>query len=395
MKRKAYVQLILGTLGLLCLGVAYAWSIFVSPLESAFGWDRSQTSMIFTVSMFCFYLGNIASGFVSARLKARTILLASAVLYLSGFFLASNTTTLFQIYIFYGVFCGFGTGIAYNNILKTVNSWFTSSIGKSSGIMLMGFGSGSMVLGAFVTMIIQRAGWSTAFRILGILFAVLFTILAFLLKDAPKTERADTAVQSGRNYTTGEMLKKSHCWYYFFWGSMLVGVGLATVGHASSCIMEMVNSPGLAALYTGLLGVANGAGRVIFGTLYDKIGYEKNSWIITVINTAAVLITAGACFLESPALLLAGFLLVGVSFGGSIPCISAYTKEFFGLKHYGSNVGIMIADGIPSTLLGPYLIGTIYSSTSSYGIAFSVIFALCIGALILLALCTRATAKLK
>lgn len=33
----ATLQLVLGTVALLCLGVAYAWSIFVSPLEADFG----------------------------------------------------------------------------------------------------------------------------------------------------------------------------------------------------------------------------------------------------------------------------------------------------------------------------------------------------------------------
>lgn len=396
-KGYATFQLILGTAALLCLGVAYAWSIFVSPLESDFGWTRSQTSMIFTLTMFCFYVGNIIAGFISSRLSCRPILLISAVLFLAGFFLASNTKTLAQIYLSYGVFCGFATGFAYNNILKTVNSWWQHAIGKSSGIMLMGFGSGSMVLGAVVTMIITKQGWSSAFRLLGFLFAVLLGILAFVLKDAPKDRPAgggQVPKQTYGDYTTGQMLTKPHAYLYFFWGSMIIAVGLAVVGHAASAVTEMVDSASLAALYTGLLGVANGGGRVAFGILYDKIGYEKSSIAISVINIAAVLVTTAACAAGSPALLLAGFLLVGISFGGSVPCLSAYTKEFFGTKYYGSNLGVMVADGIPSTFLGPALIGSLYSSTSSYTLSFAVMGIWSVLALLLILCCVRTTRKL-
>lgn len=392
----ATLQLVLGTVALLCLGVAYAWSIFVSPLEADFGWTRSQTSMIFTVTMFCFYIGNIAAGFISSKLTCRPILLTSAVLFLAGFFLASNTKTLFQIYISYGIFCGFATGIAYNNVLKTVNSWWQHAIGKSSGIMLMGFGSGSMVLGTVVTMIITNQGWSSAFRILGILFAVLLGILAFVLKDAPKKMTSGQAVKKKTygDYSTGKMMKMPHAYFYFFWGSMIIAVGLAVVGHAASSVREMVDSASVAALYTGILGVSNGGGRVVFGILYDKIGYEKSSVIISVINIVAVAVTTLACAMASPAVLLVGFILVGVSFGGSVPCLSAYTKEFFGTKYYGSNLGVMVADGIPSTFLGPALMGALYGATASYTVCFGVMGLWSIAAMILILLCIKSTKKL-
>ena len=38
----------------LSLGSLYAWSIFVAPLEKEFGWNRAQTSWIFTVAIFMF-----------------------------------------------------------------------------------------------------------------------------------------------------------------------------------------------------------------------------------------------------------------------------------------------------------------------------------------------------
>lgn len=43
-------------------GVLYAWSIFVVPLEQAFGWQRPETSLTFTFMITFFSLGMFAGG---------------------------------------------------------------------------------------------------------------------------------------------------------------------------------------------------------------------------------------------------------------------------------------------------------------------------------------------
>ena len=52
---------------LLFLGLIYAWSVFIGPLEGEFGWARSQTSVTFTISMIGFCVGNLASGTITPR----------------------------------------------------------------------------------------------------------------------------------------------------------------------------------------------------------------------------------------------------------------------------------------------------------------------------------------
>ena len=60
---KAPSRLIILLAGLvLCTvcGVLYAWSIFVVPLEQAFGWQRPETSLTFTFMITFFSLGMFA-----------------------------------------------------------------------------------------------------------------------------------------------------------------------------------------------------------------------------------------------------------------------------------------------------------------------------------------------
>ena len=67
MMRKRWTVLLGGLVGLLCLGGSYAWSIFVVPLEEAFGWIRSDTSNVFSVVLIFFSLGSLVGGFMTKK----------------------------------------------------------------------------------------------------------------------------------------------------------------------------------------------------------------------------------------------------------------------------------------------------------------------------------------
>jgi OFA family oxalate/formate antiporter-like MFS transporter len=65
--------LITGFVVTLFLGLLYAWSLFIAPLEKEFGWLRSETSGIFAASMFCFQIGGFVGGRLSSRFPAKRL----------------------------------------------------------------------------------------------------------------------------------------------------------------------------------------------------------------------------------------------------------------------------------------------------------------------------------
>src|SRR5260370_30705869 len=46
----------------LALGTLYAWSVFVAPLEKQFGWNRADTSMVFTIAIAVMALTFLVAG---------------------------------------------------------------------------------------------------------------------------------------------------------------------------------------------------------------------------------------------------------------------------------------------------------------------------------------------
>ena len=87
--RNRYAILACGTIVLMVLGLIYAWSIFVAPLEGEFGWSRSQTSLTFSISMVAWSFGMLANGWLAWRLGLRARFAIGIALIAAGFALTS------------------------------------------------------------------------------------------------------------------------------------------------------------------------------------------------------------------------------------------------------------------------------------------------------------------
>ena len=186
---KRWLYLGTATLALLFLGLIYAWSIFRTPFSEIFpDWSVSQMSLTFTISMIFFCLGGFAGGLMSKKMSVRIRFLISAAMLFIGFFAVSMVdpakpaSSLIMLYIFYGIFGGGGVGVAYNTVIGTLNKWFPDKVGLASGIMLMGFGLGGLVLGSVVNGMIGSMGLLGVFRILGIVIAIVCAAAAFIIK---------------------------------------------------------------------------------------------------------------------------------------------------------------------------------------------------------------------
>ena len=200
MNNKRWLYLGMGTLTLLFLGLIYAWSIFRTPFGEMYpDWSISQLSLTFTISMIFFCLGGFAGGLLSKKLSIGVRMLISAAMLLVGFFVVSMmkadspAASLTMLYIFYGVFGGGGVGVAYNGVIGTINKWFPDKVGLASGIMLMGFGLGGLVLGSVVNSMIGSMGLLKVFRVLGIAICVVCVLAAVIIKSPTAEDSAALA----------------------------------------------------------------------------------------------------------------------------------------------------------------------------------------------------------
>lgn len=362
-----WIRAAVGIIALLCLGLIYAWSVFVTPIEAEFGWGRSQTSMTFTICMSFFCIGGLFAGYVSKFLKVRIILLLAAISIFAGFFLSSNISSLPGLFIGYGVFCGFGVGIGYNVVLSCILAWFPEKTGLLSGILLMGFGFGGSILGTLAVSLMTAAGWRFAFRILGIILAIAIALSSIMLKHPlPKESellktKCRTGISVSKNYTTKEMLHTSSFYFVFIWLLLITALGLAVVSNASPLAQTMTTDIGRASFLAGLVSIFNGVGRLCSGFILDTLGSKWTMRIYSLIGLAAGIVMFLSVSGESIVLLTVGFVLIGLAFGGGSPTMSAYASRVYGPKFYSNNFSIMNLCMLVGAFIGSFLMGVVQS----------------------------------
>lgn len=366
LKKQRWGHLILGVALLLCLGLIYAWSVFRAPLEAEFGWSKAQTSITFSISMMMFCLGGLVSGIVTGKRGPRFTMICCAAFLLAGFLCASRVHTLPGIYLSYGGLCGFGVGLGYNATISTVVKWFPDKQGLISGVTLMGFGFGGMLLGTVGASLITALGWRTTFAIFGAVFAGVCLLGAALLRTAGDDFVASLAVDGKKKASAEElpwrgMLRRRNFWLYFFWAIILSAAGLAIINESAPYAATFVGGDlTRAAALAGLVSIANGIGRVLFGQLYDMVGYRITMLGVSVLYAVSTAVLTASYRTGSLPVLVAAFLLVGLAYGGVTPTNSAFIADFFGRKNYPLNFSIINLNLIAASYVGPMCGGGSY-----------------------------------
>ena len=370
-----WVYLVVGVLLFLAMGLVYAWSIFVPPLAKDFGWQPNQTGLGFTILMSMFCLGGVVTGLITKRWTPRLAIWICGVLIGLGFFGASRLNSLGELYFFFSGLVGLGVGMAYNAVLSSVLRWFPERQGLISGILMMGFGLGSLILSTVGTSMLESIGWRATFLTLAGVYAVLVLVSSFfIVYPGPGVVFPAAATRQSREegleLDTGRMVRRPTFWFIFIWATLLSAGGLMVIGSAASIAESLGADVRLAGFLTGLIAISNGCGRVLAGLLYDKVGRKLVMPLLSAgfIVTGAVLLAALAT--GSLTLLVAGFILTGLSYGGVPPSNSTLVSSFYGLKNYSLNFSIINLNIMAASFLGPALAGIMQTMSGAYNTTF-------------------------
>ena len=384
-----WVYAIVGVIVLLFAGLVYAWSVLGTPIAAEFAdWSKAQLSMTFTIVMIMFCIGSLLCGLLSGKLSAKMSVRIGAVLFLLGFFLASRTQSLAMLYIGFGVLCGLSSGLCYNAVMSTMVRWFPDRPGLISGVLLMGFGGGSFIIGKLYQAWtpVEIGGWRASFLVMGIIIFVVLAICSFFFVApgadfvAPAAKNSKAAVKiAGKEYKPLEMVKKPSFWLYYVWAIALSAAGLALISQASGVVWEASASQtaGAVATIVGLISICNALGRVLFGGMYDKYGRSLSMQLVNIlfIITSGVLILALAA--KSVVVVIIGFILGGLAYSGITPTNSAFCRAYFGPANYPVNFSL-ISSNLIFASFGSTVSGALFDASGSYNVTFFLIIGLAV-----------------
>ena len=387
-----WVYAIVGVIVLLFAGLVYAWSVLSTPIAAEFtGWTKAQLSLTFTLVMILFCIGSLLCGLLAGKLSAKNAVRVSAVLFLAGFFIASRCQSPITLYLGFGLLCGLASGLAYNGVMSTMVKWFPDKPGLISGVLLMGFGGGSFLIGKLYQAWTPAGigGWRTSFVVLGIICCVVLAVCSFFFV-APGADFTVPAGKGGRavaapreDIKPAVMLKRPAFWLYYVWAIAVSAAGLALISQASGVVWEASADQAAASVATivGLISICNAVGRVLLGGMYDKFGRSLSMQLVNglFILTSVVLLLAMSS--RSVVVVIIGFVIGGLAYSGVTPTNSAFCRAYFGPTSYPVNFPLINSNLIFASF-GSTISGALYDASGSYSSTFFLIIGLAVAGIL-------------
>jgi OFA family oxalate/formate antiporter-like MFS transporter len=360
-----------------CSGSVYAWSIFVSPIKENFGMSTVQTQVIFGFIIAAFTITMLFVGRIERRLGPRITAVIGAVLFSSGYFLASfSSGNMILVLLGISILSGSGMGFGYVTVLTNLVKWFPKRKGLATGIAVAGFGSGALLLSQLVQPFLDGGAFVLdIFRMIGVIYGILFLAGALLI-SAPA---ASGTVVMEKPIRLGVLFRDKRFWalcYTFFAGSF---AGLMLIGNLKPVGIFYGISTNAAVMGIVLLSLGNAAGRILWGQVHDKIGGRFSVSIALTLLSLFMLALIFGLHNDFAFLVLA--LVIGLSFGANFVLYASDVSSIYGINQLGIIYPIIsLAYGI-SGIIGPVVGGYIFDMTQNYYIPVVLSAAICLSGL--------------
>ena len=364
---------ITGTFTHLLLGTVYAWSFFQTPITEFTGWNNAQAAWAFSLSIFMLgvtaaWAGNKMSVYGPRKLAMIGGALFALGYLISGFALANQSLVL--LYFGFGIIGGMGLGLAYVTPVATVSAWFTQKQGLATGMVVMGFGFGALVMSKFLAPVflqLSDGNLSTTFYYVGAVMIVLIPILASFLQ-LPKTDKRTEAIQE--KISIANYLKTKP--FITVWLIFMINIvaGMIFISFQSPLLQDLLKTKmpagtdfsdarivaSLAAAGATLIAISsifNGLGRFVWGSVSDKIGRMPTFRILLALQAV---IFGLLVFVREPVVFSVLVCIVLLCYGGGFGVLPSLTKDMYGSKLMSSLYGALLTAWGVGGIIGPQIV---------------------------------------
>ena len=334
------------------VAVVYSWSVFRPPLHDLYGWSKAQTIAPNRYSLLTIAVGAVVGGLWQDRRGPRIVASVGGTLLALGAIISvfyGNSVT--GLIIGYGIIGGFGGGFAYVTPIANLVKWFPDKRGTMVGLAVMGSGVSPLFWSPIIEGVIGHdpAAYHTTiprtFLVMASIFLVAIVGLAqFYREPAPGWKPAGWTPPAATFHEKATAAQMLHTWqFYVLWVVFFLGtsVGTTAIAQASPLIQEVAgkNLPITVGIAIGIMGIANGVGRLSWGTFSDRFGRKYALLGMSAVSVLACLgfLRAASGFWE----VIAGLCLAAFAYGGYLALMPAFSADFFGQANVGGNYGLL------------------------------------------------------
>jgi MFS family permease len=370
-------------------GVANVFSVIFVALLAEFELNRATFAGIFSLYMFVVFCGGVLVGPLLDRFGPRKVIPLGSILIALGLAACSRISSPYQLYVFFGIIASIGAcSTSWIPNTTIIAKWFVRKRGMAVGIVMCGSGMAVLVFVPLTQLLIEWSGWRGAFLWIAAIAVLWLAPLNALFQrarpeeiglladgDAPEAAEAQKKnvgfTQDGpRTWTLSEALRQRSFWMMCLAVFCNPLVTFTMMLHQVALIVERGFPPLYVSSMLGLVGVFAMLGRVVCGSLSDRIGREQ---AYTIFMTPAALAIVCLFFLSQDRSWILWFYVVlwglGMGVGGALfpPMIA---DLFFG-PSLGRIMGITAAFGGFGAAFGSWFAGYTHDLTGGYRLALS------------------------
>jgi OFA family oxalate/formate antiporter-like MFS transporter len=375
-KNRGWTVTLAGTGINLALGVLYSWSVISKNIPADWGWNETAKAWPYTIACLVFAMMMVPAGRLQDKFGPRMVASLGGVLTGLGLIMASQFTTIGMFIVGFGILAGSGIGFGYASATPPAVKWFPPArTGMIAGIVVSGFGLASVYIAPTAQALIKSLGVQHTLLIFGIAFLAVVVILSQLLvnpppRPAPAAGSAAAARAAAANeYQAGQMIKTPQ--FFMLWAMFAfnAGAGLMIIGKLAAMVKGQAvgtflswEAAELGFVLVALLAIGNASGRLLAGTLSDKFGRIR---ILQVFTIFQALLMFSMPFMTNIYALVLFAMCIGMNYGSNLALFPSITKDYFGLKNFGVNYGLVFTSWGVGSLLA-LLAGYIKDVTGSY-----------------------------
>jgi MFS transporter, OFA family, oxalate/formate antiporter len=359
-----YLILVSAVLMQVCLGATYSWSVYVLPLREMTGLAQGPVQVPFTLFYFVFPLTMMFAGGWLPRIGPRISAMAGGLLFGGGWMLAGLGSHSFAFTILgIGGMAGIGAGMAYIVPIAVCIQWFPQSKGLVTGIAVAGFGGGAALVSQAGGFLVTSFGYTPfqTFTVFGALFLCL-VVLAGSVMRFPDT--ANTTAHTRRSSLKPSQVR-GHANFQLLYLAMFMGLAAGFAVNAN--LKEIFSGNGQATeigiTAVSLFALANAAGRVMWGALFDRV--QAAAAIQANLGCQAAILAAAPFLITSVPGFWAFALITGFNYGGVLVIFVSSAARSWGAGHVSRVYGWLFTANIPAAL-APIVAGVVFDITGDF-----------------------------
>jgi MFS family permease len=385
----------------LCIGQAYATSVYKTALVAHFETTLTAIGIIFSIAIVMLGVSAALFGTWVDRNGPRAAMFTSACFWVTGFLvggLGIETRQLWLVYLGYGVIGGIGLGIGYISPVSTLIKWFPDRPGLATGLAIMGFGGGALIASPLSRQLmsyydpdyvptdsssVPNGGAVAAlFFTLAALYLVFMMFGAFIVRVPAADWRPagfDPASIKSKSLVTTENVSANNAiktpQFWLLWTVLFCNVtaGIGILEQASPMIQDFFRTGATstvavatAAGFVGLLSLFNMAGRIVWSSTSDYIGRKPIYMVYLGVGAVFYVLLATVGSTATWLFVLCAAVILSF-YGGGFATVPAYLRDLFGTYQVGAIHGRLLTAWAAAGVAGPLIVNGVLDTQGTPG----------------------------